>query len=354
VDTPLRPLPQDSFAEFTTEPAAPVAVVDPDDPPWGVGMAILVWLVSILSIIFIPLLALVPYFVIRIKGGANIQEVGQSIATDPTALLITLVATIPAHALTLFAIWAVVTRLGKRPFWQTIGWSWNGRFGLRWSVATAFLLLLAGYLLTYFFGGEKTPFDQMLESSAAARFTTAALATLSAPLVEELVFRGIIYAPLQRALARAITLLKTLTARPPVSASDGEGATGGAAGFLFALPLRAMQSVLTFFGALDAKQGGMAWAVILVSMLFLSVHIPQYQNNLAVIVAVGMLSVALTGVRALTGRVLPCFIIHLVFNGVQVAILIYEYFQPGKPAGDVKTGLIVLGQQLSALSFFHF
>jgi membrane protease YdiL (CAAX protease family) len=343
-------------------PVAPVGVIDPDNPPWGVGMAILVWLVSILSIIFIPLLALVPYFVIRIKSGANLQEVGQALASDPTALIITLVATVPAHALTLFAVWAVVTGLGKRPFWRTIGWGWNGRFGFWWSVVTALLLLVAGFLLTYYAGGEKTPFDQMLESSAAARFITAALATLSAPLVEELVFRGVIYPPLQRALARFITLLKTLTAPPSATAYDGSGVRlesgarvgGGAAGSVTGLILRAAESVLTLFGTLDARQGGMAWAVILVSTLFLSVHVPQYQNNLAVIAAVGLLSVALTSVRALTGRVLPCFIIHLVFNGVQVAGLIYEYFQPGKPAGDTKAGLIALSHQLSVISLFHF
>ena len=334
-------------------------------------MAILVWVINIGSMIFIPLVALIPYFVIRIKGGADIQQVGQAIGSDPVALLITLVATVPAHVLTLFVIWAIVTRLGKRPFWRTIGWSWGGRFGFWWSVVTSIGLLALGILITNYFGGQKTPFDEMLESSTAARFTTAALATLSAPLVEELVFRGIIYPALQRAFARLIAFLKAMIS-PLRPSTYGDGGvtvqTVGVLGFLKTLPLRVIQAVLTFFGTLDARQGGMLWSIIIVSALFLSVHIPQYQNNLAVIAAVGMLSVVLTTVRALTGRVLPCFIIHLVFNSVQVAGLIYEYFQPGKPAGDTKAGLIIivhhlstlapqlskLSTQLSAVSFFHF
>ena len=76
----------------------------------------------------------------------------------------------------------------------------------------AALLLLGGGLVAAWLGGEKTPFEEMLESSAAARFMTAALATVTAPLVEELVFRGVAYPALQRALARLISLLKLLTA----------------------------------------------------------------------------------------------------------------------------------------------
>jgi membrane protease YdiL (CAAX protease family) len=317
-----------------------------------VGTAALVWFVNILSMILIPLLALVPYFIVLLSRDPrlDLQRAGQTLGTDPTALLITLAATVPAHALTLFVVWAVVTRLGKRPFWRTIGWSWDGRFGFWWSVVTAVVLLVVGISLTYYFGGEKTPFDQMLESSAAARFTTAALATVSAPLIEELVFRGVIYPAVSRALSRLIVLLKTLTSSAEAAPAEATAAAGRSLGWLIImLILRAGRAVLTLFGRLDARRGGMVWAVGLVSLLFLSVHVPQYQNNLAVIAAVGLLSVALTSVRALTGRVLPCFIIHLVFNGVQVAGLVYEYFRPAKPAA-----LLGVVARLTAPGLLHF
>src|SRR5437763_16767256 len=109
------------------------------------------------------------------------QKAGQAIASDPVALLITLAATVPVHFVTLGIVWAVVTGFGKRPFWRTIGWAWGESFGFWSSTGTAILLLVAGIAATYYFGGEKTPFEQMLESSAAARFTTAALATVTAP-----------------------------------------------------------------------------------------------------------------------------------------------------------------------------
>ena len=348
----MRPFPRDSFADLAPASGA-VGEINPDDPPWGVGAAMLVWVSSILLMIIIPLFAVVPYLVVH-YGGSDMQRAGQAIANDPTALLITLAATLPTHAATLAIVWAVVTGFGKRPFWRTLGWAWGERFGFWSSVGVAALLLLGGGLVAAWLGGEKTPFEEMLESSAAARFMTAALATVTAPLVEELVFRGVAYPALQRALARLISLLKVLTAPGGTRlVADTRGMFGRTALTLTRLVNRAVLYVLTLFGALDARQGGVVWGVFLVSALFLSVHVPQYKNNLGVIAAVGMLSVALTTVRALTGRVLPCFIIHLVFNGVQVANLIYEYFQPGKPAGDTKAGLIALGRHLSALSFFY-
>ena len=37
-----------------------------------------------------------------------------------------------------------------------------------------------------------------------------------------------------------------------------------------------------------------------------------------------LLSLALTVVRARTGRLLPCYMIHLVFNGIQSVIIVAE------------------------------
>ena len=43
-----------------------------------------------------------------------------------------------------------------------------------------------------------------------------------------------------------------------------------------------------------------------------------------------MLSVVLTLIRARTGRLLPCFVVHLVFNGVQSVIILLEpYIRAG-------------------------
>jgi len=82
-----------------------------------------------------------------------------------------------------------------------------------------------------------------------------------------------------------------------------------------------------FSVSLDARSKerfGVVSAVILVLLLFTAIHIPQYLPNVGVIAAVGLLSLALTLIRAYSGKLLPCIAIHLVFNGIQAIILLVE------------------------------
>ena len=282
VSTPTTPIPQNTYASF--EPPPPVVSVenDPDNPPWGAALALLVWLASIVLLAVVQVAAIVPYAVHKASTGATDTT---QLANDPNFLLIGILAIIPAHLATFGLVWAVVTRFRKRPFWQSIGWGWPPRFGFWASVGAAVLLFIASAVITQFIPGGKTPFEEMLESSAATRFAAAFMAVATAPLVEELVYRGVLYPALRRA-------------------------------------------------------AGMAWAVVIVSVMFAAVHVAQYYNNLGVVASISLLSFALTYVRARTGRVLPCFIIHLVFNGVQVALLIVQYFYPDILSGATKTGLL--------------
>ncbi|MFN2595788.1 MAG: lysostaphin resistance A-like protein, partial [Pyrinomonadaceae bacterium] len=101
----------------------------------------------------------------------------------------------------------------------------------------------------------------------------AFLATATAPLVEETIYRGILFPALRRV-------------------------------------------------------AGVATAVVIVSALFAGVHVYQYRNSLTVIASILLLSVALTLTRAYTRRLLPCFVIHLIFNGIQsVLIIASPYFE---------------------------
>jgi membrane protease YdiL (CAAX protease family) len=74
------------------------------------------------------------------------------------------------------------------------------------------------------------------------------------------------------------------------------------------------------------KAAGMTIAIITVSLLFAGVHVLQYKENIAVIVMISMLSIVLTVARAVTGKVLPSFIIHLVFNGIQSVLIVTSGF----------------------------
>src|SRR5207247_10168744 len=74
---------------------------------------------------------------------------------------------------------------------------------------------------------------------------------------------------------------------------------------------------------------GPVFAVIVVASMFAGLHVLQYWPNAGAISAITLLSVVLTVVRARTGRLLPCLVIHLVFNGIQSLIIVFDpYLRP--------------------------
>jgi len=211
--------------------------------------------------------------------------------TDRTAVFLQVLSILPTHLLTLALLWAFVTRFGKRPFLASLGWGWPGR--LRWwhSALLGLGLFLVATALANLLGAEKpTQLEQIINSSAGARYAIAALAVLTAPFVEEFIYRGVLYSALQRTI-------------------------------------------------------GVNAAVVFVLALFTLIHVPQYWPNVGVISAVALLSIVLTIVRAYSGRLLPCVVIHMSFNAVQALLLIFEPFVqrllPSTPP-PVPTGSILL------------
>ena len=78
------------------------------------------------------------------------------------------------------------------------------------------------------------------------------------------------------------------------------------------------------------KAIGQWGAVIVVAGMFAGLHVVQYWPNAGAISSITLLSVVLTTLRARTGRLLPCYVVHLVFNGIQSVIIILEpYIRAG-------------------------
>lgn len=256
-------VPPDSYANVSLLPEdAPPPT--PDNPPWGAGTALGVWLVSVLFLMFVPMLLVVPYLIAK-DAPFNVETLG----SNPTVLALSLLGTLPAHLLTLLLVWAVVTAWRKRDFAATIGWKMAGASEIVWCVLLGVGLYFLASLTVYFLGsGKETSLEAILRSSPLARYTGAFLAAVTAPVVEELVYRGVLYSGLRKA------------ANAPM-------------------------------------------AVILVTFLFTLVHVEQYKTNPAVILVILLLSLALTMTRVHTGRVLPCVLIHLVFNGIQSVLLAF-------------------------------
>jgi hypothetical protein len=263
------------------EPPPVAEPLGPDDPPWGSAIAIVTWMASVLMIFIVPVIFLAPYLVSKGAHSLGSEELSKFAVSDPTALLIQVAAVLPAHLITLAIGWFVVTRARKYPFFSTLGWRSGG---MRWW--HHILILLLFMVLAAIVGSIAPEQDndllRILRSSRLALYTVAILAVFSAPFVEELIYRGVLYSALQR--------------------------TAG------------------------------SWpAVIIVTILFAAVHVPQYWGSPATIILLTLLSLILTLVRAKTGNLLPCVILHTLFNAIQSALLILnpEMNAPAPPPDPI-------------------
>lgn len=231
------------------------------------------WIGSVLLLLVVPLVYAVPYMVYRIVELG--PPTAQALASDKMLIFLSIAGVVPAHMLTFVLVWIVVSYAGRRPFWKNIDFEWPEGIGkvttTMLSILLAVLLFGAALAITSFYGDHKTDLDILIESSIYTRIATALVAVVSAPLIEELVYRGILYSAIEKAAGTAV-------------------------------------------------------AINVVALLFAGVHVFQYRNNVAVIAVITLLSITLTVTRAVSGKVLPAFILHLVFNGIQSVLIVLGGF----------------------------
>ena len=245
----------------TDQPDQPIdSTPDPDRPHWGVLGGVCMWVLSVVLPQILPL----PFLYTEHQKG-NMPSAEDIAAGNLGVRLVvaSVISTAVGHILILLASWAVVTQFGRRPFLATLGWGW-GKLGVVGglllvpvSIGAIFMISLLAQLVLP--EAETTLFIQMLRASDLARYLIAGLAVLTAPFVEELIYRGMLYSGLRSKL--------------PVGLS-----------------------------------------ILIVGSIFTLVHVQQYWGAWASLVGLTTLCLILTGIRAYTKSLLPCVVIHLVFN----------------------------------------
>ena len=251
----------------------------PNNPPWNSSTALAVWFASVMLIVFVPAVLVVPYIFF------NRQNSLDSFQSDPMVILLSIIGTIPAHILTLVLGWAVVTRFNKYSFRDVLGWS---NAGFAW---WHHLIILGGFfavasIVNYFLPAQENELIRILRSSRTVVYFVAFMATFTAPLVEELVYRGILYSAIQRSI-------------------------------------------------------GVGWAVLIVTALFAGVHFWQYWGSPGTIILICLLSLILTLIRVRTNNLLPCVVLHTIFNGLQsLSLVFFEDFSSTQPKTEAFFHLI--------------
>ncbi len=258
----------------------------PNDPPWNALEAIGVWIASVLFIVIVPTIFLFPYLASLDPPVTGSEQMIEFAKSDPTSIILQIVAIIPAHIFTLILAWMVVTRVRKYPFRATLGW---GRGGFAWwhYIAILGIFLTIATVVGSYFPEEENDLIRILRSSRTALYVVAFVATFTAPIVEEVVYRGILYSAFMRKF-------------------------------------------------------GVTIAFIVVTFLFALVHIPQYYPSFSTILLLTLLSVILTAVRVKTNNLLPCIILHTLFNGLQSILLIAEPYFKSPEVLDPAIGLFNL------------
>lgn len=249
---------------------------DPDHPTWGPLAGILVWVASIAAIIIVPILAVAAWYIILKLWDVPVPSLlAQNELVEwlksPPLLLVQIGSTLVAHLITLAICWPIVTKMGTRRFWASLGWHWAGRSPLFWVLFSAGVIVaLVGFsqvAVRFLPESQDTTFAELLRSSTEVRIAVALMATLSAPIVEEIIYRGVLFSALR-------------------------------------------------------SRAGVAASVVLVTMLFASVHFVQYWGAWVSISGLVFLSLILTLVRERTGSILPSVMIHFVNNAFFSVLII--------------------------------
>ena len=217
-------------------------------------------------IFIVPGIFLAPYLLSSDAYTRGQDALSKFATSDPTALLIQVASVLPAHIITIAIAWFVITKGRKFEFLPMVGWRSGG---MRW---WHYLLILVGFFIIAQIVGNVLPEQEndlirILKSSKLALYTVAFLAVFTAPFVEEVIYRGILYSAFQRTFGAAI-------------------------------------------------------AIAAVTFLFTLVHVPQYLGSLSTIILLTLLSFILTVIRARTDNLLPCVILHTLFNGIQSILLL--------------------------------
>ena len=218
--------------------------------------------------------AIVPLFFLILYGGIEILFKIQSGQWTAPIMMLSLIGTFVGQILSLLLSWIIVTGIGKRSFSEALGLQWPQNFKLWHALVLGVGMFALSALLMSVLPRHETEMDKFLKFGTVVRVVLALVATIGAPIQEEIVYRGVLYTALEKSI-------------------------------------------------------GMRGAVILVSLMFWGVHLPQYQQSIATLVAVLMLSFMLTALRAWSGKLLPCVATHLFFNGIQGLLIV---FVPDKAA----------------------
>jgi len=171
----------------------PPAVINPgaEDPPWNGPDLLIIGLVFVVALFFFSMVFL--GVAAGSKHGISASDLGKN--QSPLVIVPTMTL---AYVAMLAAMYVLVTRHRKRPFWQTVGWRWPDPTLQVGCLAAGGVLAIGLGLLSQLLPIPKSmPMDQFFRDPQGA-YLMAFFGVAIAPLAEEMLFRGFLYPVLDR------------------------------------------------------------------------------------------------------------------------------------------------------------
>ena len=258
------PLPaeQPAFAEAPPPGPQPSPI---RDPIWSGGDVVVLTVIAFFSLLLCGL-------VIAVYVAAFYpKQKPEDVAGMP---LISILAQAFSSAVVLGAMYGMVARRYRSPFWESVRWSWP-------QGSRAFLCVItgAGMALVVDFVSALAPIPKSLPiyklfSTTASAYALAGYGILVAPVIEELFFRGFLFPVL-------------------------------------------------------ARRGRVAAAVVLTSLAFMLIHVSQLAGEWIPLVILFFVGMAFTLARAWSGSVAVSYLLHLGYNLTLFAGLFFatDYFR---------------------------
>jgi membrane protease YdiL (CAAX protease family) len=170
-------------------------------PPWSFWDAMAVLGFTVVAILVFSAIAL---------AIAHVTSRGHHMPVDELASspVVVIGAQFAAYPLVIvFMIALVRTKSGER-FWRAIRWNWPGAAAMGFFLAGIFFAFLVEIASRWLPIPKSLPVDKFF-SDATGAYLMAAFGITLAPLVEELVFRGMLYPLLRRAWGVALGVVVT-------------------------------------------------------------------------------------------------------------------------------------------------
>jgi membrane protease YdiL (CAAX protease family) len=261
----------EEMPESTPLTESSASVAGPEDQPVARGSNLWGWrdLAVFLPFAFISLLAanlliVASYVAAKSLAGQHVDP--KAVQNDPLFLL---TLQLVFYALLFGFLYLLVVAHHRQPFWSSFKWRKpTGRQFYGYMLGGFFMALGVQFAPTLLPDKQDFPLEQMFTSPQVA-LALGAFATLVAPFMEELIFRG----------------------------------------FLFSI---------------FERQIGMLFAVIATAVLFAALHIPEYRgawNHLLLIFLVG---VVFSLARGLSGSLTPSVVLHFAYNFSLMTGLFFE------------------------------